>query len=157
MTNKTKHRNDSKLSLYQHLQKLSPAQFKIFYGAFVHYWVKYRYFISKQNLFNLRCELNQRCHEFDESFPDQYEDYKLIKSFFLTHPYYYIDVLPIDLIAKLFAEYVDDRIDILANIAKTIYDTNIHTTYAYANQVLELCESAEKVASEAQDHIKQFS
>lgn len=97
MNNKIYLSNNSKLSLYEHLRKLSPSQFKIFYGAFVHYWVKYKYFISKQNLFNLRCELNQLCHEFDESFPDQYEDQKLIKSFFLTHPYHYADVLPINL------------------------------------------------------------
>ena len=157
LTNKTKHRNDSKLSLYQHLQKLSPAQFKIFYGAFVHYWVKYRYFISKQNLFNLRCELNQRCHEFDESFPDQYEDHKLIKSFFLAHPYYYIDVLPINLIAKLFAEHVDDHIDILASVAKTIFDSDIYAAYAYANRALGLDESSDVLAAEAQNHIKNFS
>lgn len=157
MSNKTKHRNDSKLSLYQHLQKLSPAQFKIFYGAFVHYWVNYKYFISKQNLFNLRCELNQLCHEFDESFPNQYEDHKLIKSFFLANPYYYIDVLPIKLMAKLFAEYVDNHIDILASVAKTIYETDIRAAYTYANDALGLNESVEKIVSEAQDHIKQFS
>lgn len=157
MNNKINLRNNSKLSLYQHLRKLSPAQFKIFYGAFVHYWVNYKYFISKQNLFNLRCELNQLCHEFDESFPDQYEDHELIKSFFLTHPYYYIDALPIDLIANLFAEHVDNHIDILASITKTIYETDIHAAYTYANDALGLNESVEKIVSEAQDHIKQFS
>ena len=157
MNNKINPRNNSKLSLHQHLRKLSPSQFKIFYGAFVHYWVKYKYFISKQNLFNLRCELNQLCREFDESFPDQYEDHELIKSFFLVHPYYYIDVLPINLIAKLFAEHVDDHIDILASIAKTIYETDIRAAYTYANDALGLNESVEKIVSEAQDHIKQFS
>lgn len=119
--------------------------------------MKYKYFISKQNLFNLRCELNQLCYEFDESFPNQYEDHKLIKSFFLAHPYYYIDVLPINLIAKLFAEYVDDHIDILASVAKTIYEIDIRAAYTYANDALGLNESVEKIVSEAQDHIKQFS
>ncbi len=157
MTHKTKFKNDAKQTLYQHLNKLNPSQFKIFYGVFVHYWVKHKCFISKQNLFNLRCELNQLCHELDESFPDQYEDHKLIKSFFLVHPYYYMDVLPINLIAKLFAEHVDNHIDILSNIAKTISETDIHTTYAYANDALGLNEPVEKIASEALGHINSFS
>lgn len=157
MNNKINLRNNSKLSLYEHLRKLSPSQFKIFYGAFVHYWVKYKYFISKQNLFNLRCELNQLCHELDESFPDQYEDQKLIKSFFLVRPYYYMDVLPINLMAKLFAEHVDNHIDILASVAKTIFDSDIYAAYAYANRALGLDESSDVLAAEAQDHIKNFS
>ena len=100
---------ENRRTLYNNLKKLNKEQFKIFYGAFVHYWAEYKYFISKQNLFNLRCDLNLLCHELDESFPDQYDDYDAMKSFFLAHPYYYMDKLPIERMAKLFSEYVNDR------------------------------------------------
>ena len=148
---------ENRHALYNNLRKLSKDQFKIFYGAFVHYWAEYKFFISKQNLFNLRCELNLLCHELDESFPNQYDDYEVMKSFFLAHPYYYMDKLPTELIAKLFAEYVDDRIDILATIAKTISETDICTAYAYANRALGLNEQIDTIVAQAQAHIKDFS
>ena len=150
-------KNNDKLKLYSHLLKLSPDQFKVFYGAFVHYWVKYKYFISKQNLFNLRCELNQLCHKLDESFPDQYDDHQLMKSFFLAHPYYYMDKLPIELMASLFAEFVDNRIDVLTGIAKAVGETDIHGVYTYANHILGLKEQIDVLATQAQMHIKDFS
>ena len=147
----------SKQALYNQLKKLNKLQFKIFYGVFVHYLVKYKCFISKQNLFNLRCELNQLCHELDESFPDQYDDHQLMKSFFLAHPYYYMDKLPIELMASLFAEFVDNRIDVLTGIAKAVGETDIHGVYTYANHILGLKEQIDVLATQAQMHIKDFS
>lgn len=147
----------SKQVLYDQLKKLNKLQFKIFYGVFVHYLVKYKCFISKQNLFNLRCELNQLCHELDESFPDQYDDHQLMKSFFLAHPYYYMDKLPIELMACLFAEFVDNRIDVLTGIAKAVCETDIHGVYTYANHILGLKEQIDVLATQAQMHIKDFS
>ena len=147
----------SKQALYNQLKKLNKLQFKIFYGAFVHYLVKYKCFIRKQNFFNLRCELNQLCHELDESFPDQYDDHKLMKSFFLARPYYYMDKLPIELMARLFAEYVDNRIDILANMTKILYETDIYTAYTYADKTLGLNEDIDTLVAQIQDHIKSFS
>lgn len=144
-------------SLYDSLKRLNKDQFKIFYGAFVHYWAEYRFFISQQNLFNLRCELNLLCHELDESFPEAYDDYEAMKSFFLTHPYYYIDKLPIERIAKLFSEYVNDHIDILAMIAQTISKADICAAYTYANEALSLNEQVDTVIAQAQEHIKDFS
>lgn len=91
--------------LYEYLSKLSLLLFKQFYCLFVHYWTNYKCFISQQNLFNLWCELNQCCHDSDESFPDQYDDHEVMKSFCMTYPYYFIDKLPIPLIADLFAQY----------------------------------------------------
>lgn len=79
---------------YEYLSKLSLLQFKQFYCLFVHYWTNYKCFISQQNLFNLWCELNQLCHESDESFPDQYDDHEVMKSFCMTYPYYFIDKPP---------------------------------------------------------------
>lgn len=143
--------------LYKHLSKLNAVQFKIFYGAFVHYWVNHKFFISKQNFFNLWCELNFFCHEFDKSFPDQYDNHEEVKSFWHKYPYCFTDILPADLIARLFAEHVDDRVDILTNIVKKIYGTDIHSVYSYANNALKLDESVDSLVIGALDHIKYFS
>lgn len=144
-------------TLFEYLSKLNSMQLKIFYGAFVHYWVHHKVFISKQNFFNLWCDLNSLCHEVDESFPDQYDDREVIKSFCLAYPYYFINILPAYMIARLFAEYVDDRVDILTNIAKEIYEADIHSAYTYANNALNLEESVDTLVVEALDHIKHFS
>ena len=157
MSKELEFESKDKLALYSQLRKLNIAQFKIFYGAFVHYLARYRYFISKQNFVNLRCELNLLCHELDESFPDQYDDYEIMKSFFLVHPYYYMDKLPIELMAKLFSELVDNRIDVLTGIAKAAAETDIHGVNAYANHILGLNEQIDILAAQAKQHIKDFS
>lgn len=143
--------------MYKSLSKLNTTKFKFFYCILVYYWASHKYFISNQNFFNLWCELNQYCHEIDEGFPNQYNDYEEIKTFCQSHPYYFIDKLPIDLIAKLFAEYVDNHIDILLNIVKILYETDVRTAYTYANKSLGLNESVDILVSETIDHIKSFS
>lgn len=148
--------NKENLILFDHLRKLNTQQLKYFYSAFVHYWVKHKFFISKQNFFNLWCELNQCCHELDESFPDQHEDHQLIKAFCHAYPYYFIDRLPLDLVAKLFAEYIDDRVGILANFAKALYESDLQAAYAYANDTLGLEEDIDTLTSEAQEHLTMF-
>ena len=37
---------------------IDKRQLKLFYSVLVHYWLKSKSFISKQNFFNLWCELN---------------------------------------------------------------------------------------------------
>ena len=81
--------------LYEYLSKLDKAQLKAFYGMLVHYWVNQKAFISKHNFFNLWCELNVLCHEVDEGFPD-INDHELVKSYCHEHPYYFIDILPLE-------------------------------------------------------------
>lgn len=157
MTRLSKLQNQTNHTLYTYLSKLNTAQFRIFYCLFVHYCVKYKYFISKQNLFNLRCELNQFCHELDESFPDQYDDFEEMRSFCKAHPYYIIDKLPINLLAHLFATYIDDRIYILTNIVKTLYEADARAAYVYANEALCLDESIDTLVSETHSHIKYYS
>lgn len=157
VTDKIKFESEAKHILYDCLSNLNVQQFKIFYSFIVHYWVEYKYFISKQNLFNLRCELNQLCHEIDESFPEQYDDLTVMKSFYRSHPYYFIEKLPIALTARVFAEHIDDRIDILINIAKTLYEADIYAAYAYSNKALELNEPIDTLIAEIQEHIEYFS
>ena len=149
--------NKENLILFDHLRKLNARQFKYFYSAFVHYWVQHKFFISKQNFLDLWCELNWHCHELDESFPDQYEDHKLLTAFCHAYPYYFIDRLPICLIARLFAEYVDDHIDTLTGFAKNLFEADLHAAYTYANDALGLKEDIDTLTSEAQEHLKMFS
>lgn len=140
MKYKSNAQTESKQILFNHLKELTPYQFKVFYCFLIHQWANNRYFINDQHLFNLWCELNFLCHEFDESFPDQYDDFEMIRSFSKARPYYFTDKLPADIIAALFAEHVDDRVDILANIAKLLLE-GIYAAYAYAINTLGLNES----------------
>lgn len=148
--------NVAKQTLYDYLSKLTAAQFKVFYAAFVHYWVEHKFFITKQNFYNLWCEFNFLCHELDESFPDQYDDREAIKDFCHFHPYYFIDRLPLDLVAKLFAEHVDDRVDLLTDFAKLLLESDMQTAYTYMNDALGLAESVDYLVSETETHIKFF-
>ena len=149
--------NINKMTLYQQLNKLTVTQFKVIYTALVHYFINHKFFITKQNFFNLRCELNTLCHELDESFPDQYDDHEAVKDFCHLHPYYFIDRLPLALVAKLFAEHVDDHIDVLTNLAKTLFESGIAAAYTYVNEALGLEESIAILVAEALDHVKLFS
>lgn len=148
--------NNPKL-LYTYLSKFNATQFKIFYSVLVHYWMNYKCFMSKQNFFNLWCELNQLCHELDESFPDQYDDHEEIKSFCKAYPYYFIDKLPINLIASLFAEYVDNRLDVLAEFIKILYEQGSKAAYQYIINTLGLDRSDDELTSSLEEHIKAFS
>ena len=148
--------NIEKQTLYDCLSKLDTQQFKAFYAALVHYWVNHKYFICKQNFFDLWCEFNFLCHELDEGFPDQYDDHDAIRDFCHFHPYYFIDRLPLDLVAELFANYVDDRIDILSNFAETLSNSDIRAAYTYINEALGLSESIDNLVSETETHIKFF-
>ena len=144
-------------TLYESLRKLTTNQFKIFYVAFVHYFVNHKFFITQPNYFNLWCELNLLCHELDKSFPDPYDDYEAMRSFCHYHPYYFIDRIPLDLAAGLFAEHIDNRVDILSHFTKLLSETDLHTAYKYINDALGLAESVEELISETQIHIEFFS
>ena len=157
MTTKPDLKHTHNLALFEYLSKLTAEQFKMFFAALVHYWAEYRFFISKQNFYNLWCEFNLLCHEIDDSFPDQYDDRDAVKSFCHYHPYYFIDRLPLDLVAKLFAEYVDDRADNLTNFVKLLLEADLFTAYAYMNEALGLLESVDYLVSETQTHVKFFS
>ena len=144
-------------ALKENLRKLDADQFKAFYAALVHYWVNHKFFISKQNFFNLWCEFNLLCHQMDESFPDQYDDYEAVKSFCHYHPYYFIDRLPLEAVAGLLSNYVDDRVEILIEFVNLLYESNLYSAYTYMNEALGLSESIDCLVSETQSHIKFFS
>ena len=148
---------NNKSVLKDNLMKLNQYQLKLFYGMLVHYWAEYRFFIGKQNFFNLWCELNYLCYEVDESFPSPYDDYELLKSFCHAHPYYFIDILDPELVINLFCEYLDDRIDVLAMVANKLSTEGLKAAYEHSNEVLVLSENVEELVAEAEEHLKTFS
>ena len=98
-------KDNKKVLLKDSLLKLNKRQLKLFYGILVHYWVKYKFFITTQNFYNLWCELNELCHDVEECFPEPYDDKELLKSYCLANPYYFIDILDSDTVVKSFCEY----------------------------------------------------
>ena len=145
-----------KSPLFEILSKLNKVQFKTFYGMLVHYWVNQKAFISKQNFFNLWCELNVLCHEIDEGFPD-ITDHKLIKSYCHQHPYYFIDILGTGIVAKLLCEYIDDRIDILTTVAQKLDTEGIWAACECVNEALRMSKDLDELVTEIENHIKEFS
>ena len=138
---------DDKRKLKECMMKLDAHKFKLFYSILVHYWVKMKAFISAQGFLNLWCELNYLCSEVDESFPDLYDDHELLKSYCQAHPYYFIDILDLGLIINLFCEYLDDRLDILANIITKLDTGDLWASYAYSNEVLGLNEDIDELVA----------
>ena len=149
--------NVEKFILKDELLKLDKKQLKLFYSVLVHYWLKNKSFISKQNFFNLWCELNELCSEVDEGFPEPHDDHKLLKSFCQAHPFYFIDILDTGLVIKLFCEHLDNKIDILANVVNKLRTGGLKATYACCNEALAMTEDVEKLVLETEAYIEYFT
>ena len=156
MSDKQKTKRPTNADLFEQLSKLSTKQFKMFYAAFVHYWANYKFFISRQSFFTLWCEFNLLCHELDESFPDQYDDYELIKSFCVERPYYFIDIIDLQLVKTLFCKHLDDRIDILSAVVNKLSTEGIHAAYEYSNVALGLNENVDDLVDGTVKHSNFF-
>ena len=140
---------NNKRKLKEYMSRLDAHKFKLFYSILVHYWVKQKAFISSRNFFNLWCELNLICSEVDKSFPDPY-DRKLIKSYCQTHPFYFVDILHLRLIIKLFCEHCDDRLDILIQVINKLDTEGLRAAYAYSNEALGMSENIDELVSETE-------
>ena len=141
-------------TLKDNLIKLNQYQLKLFYAMLVHYWAEYRYFISKQSFKNLWCELNYLCSIVDECFPDPFDDYELLRSYCHSHPYYFIDILSPEIVAELFCEHLDDRIDILVMIANKLHMEDLMAAYESSNKALGLSENIDELVAQTEEHIK---
>lgn len=126
------------------LLKLNKQQLKLFYSILVHYWLRHKAFISNQNFLNLWCELNYICHEVDRSFPEAYDDYELMKSFYEKYPCYFIDALSPELIIKLIYQHFDKHLDILINIVEKLENEDLRTLYDYIDKALKINKSKRK-------------
>ena len=142
--------------LYEYLSKLEKAQLKAFYGMLIHYRVSQNAFISRQNVFNLWCELNVLCHEVDEGFPD-ITDHKLIKSYCHQHPYYFIDILDTGIVIKLFCQYLDKDIETITVAIEKLHTGGLKAACESINEALGLGENIDELVTEIEKHIKEFS
>lgn len=149
--------SDSQILIEESLGKLNTKQFKIFYAIIIHCRAHNKHFISTQNFFNLWCELNLLCAEFDESFPSPYDDHLLLKSFCKSHPYYFIDILPLELIAKLFSEHLDQHLNTLLNLIQIIYEDDYKAAHQYIIDKFNIDHTADKIVYDLENHIKQYS
>ena len=149
--------NVEKFILKDELLKLNKRQLKLFYSVLVHYWLKNKSFISKQNFFNLWCELNELCSEVDEGFPEPHDDHELLKSFCQAHPFYFIDILDTELVIKLFCEHLDNKLDILATTANKLRTGDLRAAYECCNEALNMIEDVEKLVFETEAYIGYFT
>ena len=148
---------DIRSTLKDNLMKLAPYQLKLFFGMLVHYWAEYKYFITSQSFFNLWCELNLLCSEADESFPSPFDDRELLKSYCHAHPYYFIDILCPEIVADLFCEHLNDRMDTLAMIANKLATEGLRAAYESSNKALGLSENVDELVAQSKEHIEIFS
>ena len=143
--------------LKDELLKLDKRQLKLFYSILVHYWLKNTSFISKQNFFNLWCELNELCSEVDEGFPEPHDDHQLLKSFCQAHPFYFIDILDAGIVIKFFCEYLDNKVDILAAVVNKLRMGGLRDAYECCNEALGMAEDVEKLVLETEAYVNYFS
>ena len=148
--------NMARTILKNDLMKLDKRQLKLFYSVLVHYWVKNKSFISKQNFFNLWCELNEYCCEADEGFPDPHDDHHLTTSFCQAHPFYFIDMLDPGLVINLFYEYLDNKIDILITVAKKLHTGDLRAAYEYCNEMMSMDENIDELVSGTGKYVNIF-
>ena len=149
--------NVVKFILKDELLKLDKRQLKLFYSVLVHYWLKNKSFISKQNFFNLWCELNELCSEVDEGFPEPHDDHELLKSFCQAHPFYFIDILDTGLVIKLFCEYLDNTVDILIKAANKLRVGVLRASYECCNEALGMNEDVDNLVLETEAYIGYFT
>ena len=138
-------------------QNFNQTQFKAFYSILVHCWSAKKAFISKQNFFNLWCELNKLCHEADESFPDQYDDHELVLSYCNEHPYYFIYILDLDLIKKLFWKHFDNRLDVLEEMLSKLDTEGIWAACECVNKALGLNDNVDDLVADIENYLKAAS
>ena len=142
--------------LKDELLELDKRQLKLFYSVLVHYWVKNKSFISKQNFFNLWCELNELCSEVDEEFPEPHNDYKLLKSYCQAHPLYFIDILDPRLVIKLFCEHLDSKVDVLIEVANKLSTGGLRAAYECCNKALGMNGDVDNLVLETEAYIGYF-
>ena len=88
---------------------------------------------------------------------EPHDDYKLLKSYCIAHPYYFIDILDTQIVTDLFCEHINHKLGILTMIANKLATEGLWAAYEYSNKALGLCENVEKLASDAEEHLKLFS
>ena len=143
--------------LYKYLNRLNSKQLKAFYAIFINCRSRGYSFISNRNFFNLWCELNYLCHIADEGFPVPYNDHKLLKSFCEQYPFYFIDRLSTEVIAKHFAEHCDENTDVLTELTKVLCKRDYKSVQQYISDNFKLEQTVDKLVSDLENHIEPYT
>ena len=146
-----------KRPLRSRFEVMDKEEFKLFYSILVHYWYKYKFFISTMNFYNMWCELNELCHEVDESFPDPHDDHKLVKDFCIEHPFYFVDILNLKLVKSLFWRHMDKDLEVIVIALEKLHTEGLRASYEYINKVMELSEDVDELVRQTEENIKGFS
>ena len=149
--------NDEKKKLNEVLRELNGNQFKTFCCLIGHYSNKYEKFIIEQNMYNLWCEINYCCHEMDESFPFNYDDFNEMISFYFYNPFYFIEVLPFNLIMNLFVKYIDSEIEIIIEVVKKLLEKDLSDACSYINEELNISENANELTIQIESFIENYT
>lgn len=140
-------------TLYNYLRELDSDQFRVFFAILVHCRAHGKTFISTSNLFKLWCELNALCYETASNFPCPYTDRKALKLYCQKHPYYFIDILSLDIVARLFTEYCDEHLDVLDEFAKILCQQGSRSAYRYIMTNFCLGHTLDELMSDLEEHL----
>ena len=80
-----------------------------------------------------------------------------MKDFCIKHPYYFIDILDLGLVKKLFCQHLNDRIDILSEVVNELYTEGLKATYEYSNEALGLSEDVDNLVEETEKLLNVFN
>ena len=149
---------EQRIAFSRALKNMSKKELKMLYDIIVYYWVDYRYFISKQNFFNLWCELNFYCYLVDKSFPSPYDDRELMKSYCQEHPFYFIDILDSELVINLFCQHFNHNVDVLIGLAQRLDTRGLRAAYEFIIKEFEMVDNdINKLIKGTQERVKAYS
>lgn len=141
-------------TLYEYFSQFTPTQLKTFYTILVFCRTHNKSFITMKKFFILWCELNDLCYGLDKSFPNPRIEPQRLKKYCQAHPYYFIDRLPLEQVARLFAKYCDKRRVVLVNLLQIIYKQDAKSAYQYVLDTFHLNYCADELAADLEKQLK---
>jgi hypothetical protein len=103
---------------------------------------------------HLWCKLNELCWEDKKGFPNPFKPSKKLTKYCQDHPYYFIDIIPPEMVGKLFVQYLDKKLDLLAKVVELIYRKGLRETFEYINKEFEFKEDIDSLVKNSEDLIK---
>lgn len=80
-----------------------------------------------------------------------------MKSFCIEHPYYFIDILDLGLVKKLFYQYLDKELDTIAMAADILHMKGLGAAYEYVNKTMGLSENIDELVKQTEEHLIHFN
>jgi hypothetical protein len=80
-----------------------------------------------------------------------------MKDFCVKQPYYFVDILDLRLVKKLFWEYMDQDLDTIIDATIKLHREGLRAAYECINEAMGLSEDIDKLVSNTEEHMKEFS